>query len=121
MRHVLYKKNITRLYVRQNIDWIFLFGDNMLRQGMGGQAAQMRGEPNAVGIITKRFPSMRPDSFLYEKDYEEARTWVDRDFAGIPDGVTVIIPYYGIGTGLARLKMTCPKLLEYIEKRIENL
>jgi redox-sensitive bicupin YhaK (pirin superfamily) len=29
---------------------LFVFGDNLRRTGFGGQAAEMRGEPNAVGI-----------------------------------------------------------------------
>ena len=47
---------ITREYVRANPDKIFLFGDNLEQRGLGGQAAAMRGEPNAVGIPTKKRP-----------------------------------------------------------------
>ena len=36
---------------------IFVFGDNLLQRGTKGQAA-IRGEPNAVGVPTKRAPSM---------------------------------------------------------------
>lgn len=47
---------------------LFVFGDNMMRKGLGGQAAAMRGEPNAVGIPTKELPSMANNAFLSEAD-----------------------------------------------------
>ena len=48
---------ITREIVQANPDKIFLFGDNLLRVGLGGQAGATRGEPNAVGIPTKKTPA----------------------------------------------------------------
>ena len=50
-------KWITRSFVREHRDHIFLFGDNLARSGFGGQAAQMRAEPNAIGLPTKKLPS----------------------------------------------------------------
>ncbi len=51
---LLYIKKYTRAYIRAHPDWLFVFGDNMMRRGFGGQAAEARGEPNAIGIATKR-------------------------------------------------------------------
>ncbi|KKL05458.1 hypothetical protein LCGC14_2605850, partial [marine sediment metagenome] len=53
-----YRDHITRQMLRDEPDTLFVFGDNMQRRGLGGQAFAMRGEPNAVGIPTKIFPSM---------------------------------------------------------------
>ncbi len=44
---------ITRDMVRAEPDARFVFGDNVEREGFGGQAAAMRGEPNAIGVATK--------------------------------------------------------------------
>jgi hypothetical protein len=41
---------------RRNRDCLFVFGDNDARQGFAGQAV-IRGEPNAIGLTTKRIPS----------------------------------------------------------------
>ena len=61
-------RNISRAYVRANRDKLFLFGDNLERRGFGGQAAAMRGEPNAVGIPTKKKPSYAGDAFFPMKN-----------------------------------------------------
>ncbi len=53
-----YVKYITRTIVQENPDILYVFGDNMTGTGYGGQAAQMRGEVNAVGVPTK----WRPDN-----------------------------------------------------------
>ena len=54
---ITFQERITRADLRANPDTLYVFGDNMRRRGMGGQAAEMRGEPNAVGIPTKWRPS----------------------------------------------------------------
>ena len=51
---VIFMSSITREFVRNHPDFIFVFGDNLAKKGLGGQAREMRGEPNAVGIATKR-------------------------------------------------------------------
>lgn len=112
---------ITRSYVKANPQKIFLFGDNMLRQGYGGQAREMRGEPNCIGVVTKRFPSNWPSSFLYDRDFEEAKVFIDMDFERIPSDCTVVIPFAGLGTGLARLDETAPMIYSYILDKIAKL
>lgn len=42
--------------VRLNHDCLFVFGDNDAQTGRAGQAV-IRGEPNAIGLATKRSPS----------------------------------------------------------------
>lgn len=121
MRVIEYKKFIYRSDLEQNRDKYYLFGDNTIRQGYGGQAREMRGEPNAVGIVTKRFPSNSYDSFFYEHDFDEAVRFIDRDFASIPSGVTVVIPTDGLGTGLARLDIYAPNIYQYILDKIGEL
>lgn len=62
------RDRVTRETVRTERDKIFLFGDNLLEQGFGGQAAEMRGEENTVGIPTKKAPSNDPNSFFTDKE-----------------------------------------------------
>ncbi len=70
---VVTMKWITRSFVRDHHDRIFLFGDNLTRQGYGGQAAAMRGEPNAVGIPTKKLPSDREAAFFSDEEFEKIK------------------------------------------------
>lgn len=50
---VLHQKFIFREDLQANPDVYYLFGDNVERRGLGGQAKEMRGEPNAIGVATK--------------------------------------------------------------------
>lgn len=122
MRNIWYKRKITRSFIQAHPDYIFLFGDNTIRQGYGGQAKEMRGEPNAIGIVTKRFPSMEFGSLFTDADFEEAKMYIDRDFARIPVSCsTIVIPYAGLGTGRALLDKLAPKIYSYILEKIEQL
>ena len=112
---------VSRADLRLHKDWFFLFGDNLLHQGLGGQAREMRREPNAIGIPTKRRPSMHPGSFFTDADFAEAKAAIDAAFALIPAGATVVVPAAGIGTGLAELPRRAPQIYAYIQSRIAAL
>ena len=112
---------IRRYYVKQHPDWIFLFGDNMLHKGLGGQAAEMRGEQNAIGIPTKKKPDMTEDSFFTDAEFEENKKVIDNAFDKIPKEATVIIPMAGLGTGRAQLKERAPRTWEYLCHKIHEL
>lgn len=74
---------ITREMVQANRHKIFLFGDNLLRRGLGGQAREMRGERNAVGIPVKNRPSMTEGSFFSDVHYRSNVTVISVAFAEI--------------------------------------
>lgn len=116
---------ITRDYVRANPDKIFLFGDNLEQRGYGGQAATMRGEPNAVGIPTKKKPSMESDAFFTDAEFEQNKAAIDRAFATIAtitDSTRVIvIPSDGLGTGRAQMQKRAPKTFAYLQNRLDEL
>ena len=121
---LVYQKFITRSMVQEHPNDLFVFGDNVLRTGLGGQAKEMRGEPNAVGIITKRFPSNTPDSFLNQGDFLNWFNLTARDRIRLLDhvylGGNVVWPSDGIGTGLADLKNKAPDIMRAI-KDFENM
>ena len=108
--------------VRNNPDKIFVFGDNSIRQGTGGQA-QIRHEPNTVGIMTKKFPRNTPDAFLYDSEYAENIKRIDEDIENLKqkaDGKTIVFPTDGIGTNLADIAHTAPKTMEYLINRLKS-
>lgn len=113
-----YRDHITRQMLRDELDTLFVFGDNMERRGLGGQAAEMRGEPNAVGIPTKRRPSMDDGAFLNDKDchewFNECVGAMSRLVAHNPNG-TIVWPSAGIGTGLAQLESRAPLIWQTLE------
>jgi len=61
---------ITKSYLRQNPNHIFVFGDNLKRKGYGG-AAKLRDEPNTYGFITKKAPNNNDGSFYKPYEYKE--------------------------------------------------
>lgn len=113
---VVFQKFIKRQDLRANRDKIYVFGDNVQRIGFGGQAREMRNEPNAIGIVTKWAPSN--DSVAFFDDTSACRVLVERDLLKVQQeldrGKTVVVPADGIGTGLARLPYVAPKLNECI-------
>ena len=48
---------------------IYVFGDNLLRVGEAGQAS-IRSCNNAIGIATKKKPSMLKSSFFSDNEYD---------------------------------------------------
>lgn len=59
---------ITREYLREHPNHVFVFGDNLLRKGKGG-AAILRDEPNTYGFITKKAPNNNNESFYRPEEY----------------------------------------------------
>ena|SRR5690606_37435257 len=124
---LLYMKRYTRAYIKEHPDWLFVFGDNLARSGLGGQAAEARGEPNAIGIATKRKPTMEPDAFLTDDErnawFAEERRTLARLMKAAKNGRTIIWPLDGIGTGLARLEANAPGIwsdIEHLRLSIES-
>lgn len=112
---------ITRPDLQANPGTLFVFGDNMKERGLGGQARQMRGEPNAVGIPTKWKPTMESDAYFIDSDFPAVQGLIDERFNALLDhlrsGGRVVWPSSGIGTGLADLKNRAPRIWDYIETR----
>lgn len=137
---VIKQRWIFRQDLVNNRNVLYLFGDNTQRTGLGGQAAEMRDEPNAFGIATKFFPYNTINSFFYDDD-PKCKEIIDDDFRKLENLLypkdqfnypilgaehpyaydAIVIPMDGIGTGLSNMQATAPKLLEYINQRLEAL
>ena len=115
------QKMIYRKDLRSNPDVLYIFGDNLARTGLGGQAKEMRGEPNAVGIVTK----VSPKIYMSDKYIDQAIIELDKDLKRISNhlkqGGKVIFPSDGIGTGLAKLQEKCPKYNKILAERLSAL
>lgn len=118
---VIKQKFIYRQDLIANRDVFYLFGDNLMRDGFGGQAKEMRGEPNAIGIPTKKRPDYRSGAFMTDDEFEQNKKHIDEGFNSIPECDVLIIPLDGLGTGRANLEQNAPKTLEYVMKKLEEL
>lgn len=122
MAHKVKRMNfITRDYVCSNRDKIFLFGDNEQRKGMLGQARECRGEPNAIGVPTKRYPGKSADAFWSDDEFPRNKALIDEALALIPEDAEVVIPSAGLGTGLAHMDEFAPKTYAYLCHKLMEL
>lgn len=119
------RKFIRRADLRAEPDTLFVFGDNMARRGFGGQAKEMRGEPNAVGIPTKMLPATTPDAYFTDTSWFDVRPRIDEAFDRLEQhlrrGGDVVFPTDGIGTGRAQLATRAPAIAAYILARQAHL
>lgn len=107
--HMVRQVWITRADIRANPTRLYVFGDNMSQSGYGGQAKEMRGEVNVVGIPTKWRPGRKEADYFTDNDanHPVVIAALDHAFgvvqAALRQGITVVLPQAGIGTGLAEL------------------
>lgn len=115
----IFKGNWSKSDVNSNKDKIFVFGDNNLRYGEGGQAV-IRSLNNTEGIRTKKEPNNNSSSFYNDKEYEDNILRIKEDVKRIKrledSGKTIVFSSGGYGTGLARLNEKAPKTLEYLNE-----
>lgn len=117
MSLILYDGLYTPELLREHPDLKFVFGDNLIRVGKGGQAI-IRDEPNALGIATKRSPGeymvegSANDMSELAHDMRKAEFWIRRQ------GVVIPVTKDGdinIGTGLAALPTRAPTLYAMLQ------
>jgi hypothetical protein len=122
---VKYRKFICREDLQQNPSVLYLFGDNDLRVGLGGQAREMRGEENAVGVRTKWAPDMAPSSFFTDASLDQIKAMIDHDLRApiqhLKQGGLVVIPADGLGTGLSQLPQRAPQVNAYLVAQLAAL
>ena len=125
MGTIIYQERIYQLDLQRNPGVMYLFGDNVERRGLGGQAKEMRNEPNAVGIRTKKAPHCGDDAFWTDLELSEHTTMIVNDLLPVvnhlKDGGAVVIPSDGLGTGLARMQETCPLTFDYLQAALKAL
>lgn len=117
---IVQKKWFTTEQIEADRDIYYLFGDNVMRKGTGGQAKVCRDQPNCIGVVTKLKPDYEETSYMSDDDYDINVERITLDLLKIykllKDGKTVIFPYDGIGTGVAELPKRAPKTYEYIQR-----
>ena len=124
---VIRMQHVTRQFVRAHPRMKFVFGDNMIGKGYGGQAASMRGEPNAIGVPTKWAPERKESAYFTDYDTKNADVRhaliaaFNRIEAALRCGCDVVIPSDGLGTGLAELPTRAPEIHRWIEAHIAML
>lgn len=114
----------SRKIVKENKNIFFVFGDNLVKKGKGGQAV-IRGLKNTIGVPTKKYPSNRSNSYMSDDELNSNKEAINQAFVKInekiKEGYFIALPKDGLGTGLAKLKEKAPKTNEYLLNKIEKL
>ena len=123
---------LTPEVLQANPDKYYLFGDNVQQMdsthpgGRDSGQAVIRGQPNAIGIPTKIAPNNRPEAFMTDATYDANVAAIDRAFAKIPEGATVVIPeangQISLGTGRANLnRRESERTWKYLQDKLAAL
>lgn len=120
------QKWIEREDLQNNPGCVYLFGDNVERRGFGGQAAAMRGEPNAIGIATKWAPHNGSSAFFSDDCLIDIERIMAADFNAAFVAMhefdkMVVIPADGLGTGLSQLPHRAPQANSVLEEYLRQL
>lgn len=122
---VIKQKMIYRYQLKKNPKVLYLFGDNDKRVGYGGQAKEMRDEPNAVGVRTKWAPGMEDHEFFSDVNLMMNKMMIMSDLTRAIDhlkaGGIVVIPEDGLGTGLSQLPKRAPLTNAYLVETLKTL
>lgn len=122
---IIRQKWISREDLQNNPDVKYLFGDNVMRTGLGGQAKEARGEPNAIGVATKHVPASLSSAYFSDDEYmDNVKIILDDLMPAIEhiiNGGTLVIPADGLGTGLSQLPQRAPRTNKALEDLIEYL
>lgn len=120
---IIYQTKILRADLTNNPDAIYVFGDNMHRRGFGGQAKEMRGAANALGLITKWSPASQ--GYLKDSRYTEWYDAFTEDLSKLAVFLLaekiVVFPSYGVGTGLARMEEKAPDCWRVMVRDLNKL
>jgi hypothetical protein len=118
-------KIILRSELKANPTTLYLFGDNDIRKGLGGQAKEMRGETNAVGISTKKLPARGEEAYKSDTELEKNKKIITNDInKAIAEWNTgnynkLIIPQMGVG--LAELPTRAPETYKFLQQELKRL
>jgi hypothetical protein len=122
---IIHQKFVNREDLQANPKILYLFGDNTIRRGYGGQAGSMRGEPNAIGVRTKNLPNNTAKAFFSDANYDNNCDMIDADlvpvWAHLKAGGHVVIPLDGLGTGLSDLPNKAPDTNEFLVGRLKQM
>lgn len=105
-------------------DYLFVFGDNDIHQGHGGQAI-IRDQPNAIGVPTKKLPSNKPDAFHNDAELQtniiKISTGLNQILRRSVSYRKVVFPKDGLGTGLSQLPTKAPQTYQCLIFQLNKL
>lgn len=108
-------------------DALFVFGDNIIRTGRGGQAC-IRHCKNSIGIATKKAPTRDRDAYFTDRHQEKWKRKIELDIQHLLHAIKhgekkykyLVFSQAHLGTGLAKLHLKAPKLYAWLQQRLRE-
>lgn len=114
---------LTTELVKANPHKLYIFGDNLLKTGNGGQAI-IRDLPNTFGIPTKREPRTGKGAYFSDADDEAIALGTAMTHLNVIYNSNIfeaiVFPTKGIGTGRAHMKSKSPILYTIMKKDLAD-
>ena len=111
-------------YVNTHPYAAFIFGDNFMKAGKGGQA-MIRFCNNAYGIPTKKMPNNSFNAFMTDRELSINKEFIkmacNKIIANSFQYKYIYLPEDGLGTGLANLKNTAPMTFMFLNNEIRRM
>jgi len=103
---------------------LYVFGDNTIREGHGGQA-NIRDIKNSIGIATKLLPSQSNNAYFSDR-YEEYQIIVNDIEKMIKkfkeeNYEILVLPHDGLGTGLSKMPEKSPELFKWMNSLLSEI
>ena len=122
---IITQKVISLSDLQRNPATFYVFGDNLEAKGAGGQVKDIRGEPNAIGWITKKKATHKVGSYLTNKDLEvfiQHQALTIRTIETLLErGRVVVFPEDRLGSGLAKLEESSPHCWKHLNTGVDYL
>ncbi len=105
-----------------NPDSLFIFGDNDIENGTGGQAT-IRGQPNAMGIPTTKTPDVHYTDAEYLDNVKKIKASICKIKCVLKSGEfnKVVFSSGGLGTDIAQLKEHAPFTFAKLNQLVDEL
>ena len=113
---------VTRKFIQEHSDWIFLYGADYFRKGALGQMWHCHGEPNAYPLTTCHKLCPSSSSKYWNDSWELGWEALQKDMDMIvyhPVNGKLVIPLRKIGEGASRMIDMAPKMYKFMKDFID--
>ena len=122
MEKIILPRIITRKFIQDHPDWIFVYGASNDGKGFFGQTYHCQGEPNAYSVSTMfRICNSASDKYFDDSMYDFYVRCILDSVSRIPIDGRPILPLRRIGEGHSQLSYKAPKLFRRLMDELDRI
>lgn len=113
---------VTRTFVQNHPELIFVYGQDYTNKGCLGQAWQVANEPNSFPVPTLvKLCNSQSDKFFFDDQLQINIAKIDDRIAAIPRDGRPIIVLQKIGQGHSQMKWKAPLTFDYLWQELNKI